>query len=815
MVRRARWVRPFGAEPGGAARADVPSVADLGGKGASLAEMAALGLPVPPGFTLPTALCSAYLGAGRKLPPDLDAEFDGALAELERTAGLRFGDAADPLLVAVRSGAPASMPGMMDTVLNVGLNDRTVEGLAQRSGDSRFAWDTYRRFIQMYADVVLGLDVDRFERLYEARRRDHGERPWSDAELRGVTTAFLDLAATESGAPFPQDPRAQLWGAIRAVLESWNSRRAVTYRRLRDIPDTPGTAVTIQAMVFGNAGDGSATGVGFTRDPATGAPAPFGEYLPNAQGDDVVSGTRTPRPLTQLGRIAIGGAEPSLEEAMPAVYGRLVAAFRVLEQRFGTMQDVEFTVERGRLWLLQTRSGMTSTTAALRIAADMAAEGLTTPEAALRRLDPASLGRLLHPSVPVDVKREVLARGLPASPGAATGAVVFTVEDAQAYAARREPAVLVLTDTSPRDIHGIHAAAAVLTSRGGATSHAAIVARSMGRPCVVGAGDVRVDAGEGRFTAAGRSVKRGDIVTVDGTSGEVSLGALPLERAALGGAFDTVLGWADRARRLRVRANTETPEDVRLAREFGAEGIGLFRTEYSFLAAEPLALMRRLILADGAAARADTLAALRPLLQASYTRVFARGGGLPITVRLLDLPLAAFMPHTPEEITEAARAARTTEAEVAARARALAEVNPVLGHRGCRLAISWPDLYAAQVRAILQAALEAEAAPQILVPVISSAAEFEVVHRNVAAVAAEVAKSSGAPPPYSIGAMIELPRAALEAGRLARTAEFLSFGTNNLTQATLGVSRDDAAAFLERYRRERILSGDPFVTLDT
>ena len=808
LPRPHSWISHFGLGEAHGAPADA---AALGSKGAGLATMSTLGLPVPPGFTIATSVCATYYAESRTLPEGLEADVQAGLEVLERGSGLRFGSPHDPLFVSVRSGAPSSMPGMMDTVLNVGLNDVTVVALGHRAGDERFAWDSYRRFVQAYADVVLGLDTEPFDAALAAARRQ-GTPDW-----RALTATFLRLAADGSGTPFPQDAHAQLWGAVRAVLDSWCSRRATNYRRLHNLPDVPGTAVTVQSMVFGNAGAESATGVGFTRDPAIGAPEPFGEFAANAQGDDVVSGTLTPQPLSRAGRERLGGASTSLEEAMPAVYADLVAHFRTLERHFGAMQDVEFTIERGRLWLLQTRAGSTSPHASARIAVDMANEGLIDRRRALAAVDVTSVGRLMHPSVRADSGQPPLAKGLPASPGAAAGAVAFTAEDADMFASQGRAAILVLTETHPRDICGIHAAAGILTSRGGATSHAAIVARGMGRPCVVGAGEVRVDAAAGTFVARGREVRRGEIITIDGGTGEVFLGALPLERPELGPAFATLLGWSDAVRRLGVRANTETPDDVTLASALGAQGIGLLRTEFSFQEPEALALMRALILADSGEARRTTLDGLLTLQRAAYARVLAFARGMPITIRLLDLPLSAFVPQGEDEIAAVAAHSRTTLAEARARIAALAETNPALGHRGCRLAVSWPDLYAVQVRAILEAAVEIDASivPQILVPMVSLASEFAHVAANIAGVAAAIAGARRAGPRYQVGAMIEVPRAALRAGELARTASFLSFGTNNLTQTTFGVARDDAAAFLERYRERGIVPGDPFVTLDT
>ena len=792
-------IYPFGTPE--SAEAEIPPPEIVGGKGVGLAEMSVLGLPVPPGFTISAEVCAAYFAARRALPPGIEEEVESALAALEAAADKRFGDPHAPLLVSVRAGAATSMPGMLDTVLNVGLNDATAAALAAAGGD--FAWPSYARLIRSYSEVVVGLDPAQL-----APGGDGADESFDT--VRDLATAFERGA----GEPFPQDPRVQLWGAIRTVLNSWHSRRAVMFRRIHDLPDNPGTAVSVQAMVFGNAGPRSATGVALTRDPATGAPEPFGEYLPDAQGDDVVLGLRTPLPLTVAAADAGGMAGPPLETAMPDVYAQLRQAFRALERHTGAMQDVEFTVERGRLWLLQTRAGVTSAAAALRIAVDMEAEKLLSRSQALGRIDAASLGRMLHPAVREGAPRQVLAKGLPASPGAASGIVALSADEAEAEAARGRAVVLVLAETNPRDVHGIYAAVAVLTSRGGATSHAAIVARSMGRPCVVGAGDIVVNAEDGSFAAAGRIIRRGETVTVDGGTGEVSLGALPLEQPELGGAFATVLGWADEARRLGVRANTSSPQDIDTARKLGAEGIGLFRTEYAFLERESLDVMRQLVLAEDPVQRRAALSDLWPLQRAAYRDVFSRAGGLPVTIRLLDLPLSTFLPETRAEMAAAAKAVRIRVADAKARAQSLSETNPVLGHRGCRLAISWPDLYQVQIGAILQEALAADVMPNILAPVVASAREFELVRLAVVEAAADIGSDERRAPRYALGAMIELPRAVLQAGRIAETADFFSFGTNNLTQTTFGVSRDDAAAFLERYRAAGLFAGDPFSTLD-
>lgn len=777
----------------------------LGSKGAGLAVMSSLKLPVPPGFTLSTAASAEYVSETRELAPALQQEVLHHLAAVEDAAGARFGDAVNPLLVSVRSGAPRSMPGMLDTVLNVGLNDATVAGLVRRTGDARFAWDSYRRFILSYADLVLGLDTQPFDECLRGAPQVHGAPDW-----QAITAQYLRLFEREAGTPFPQDVQRQLWAAISAVLDSWESRRARMYRTLHGVPDQPGIAVSIQAMVFGNAGNFSGTGVGFSRNPATGAAQPFGEYLANAQGGDVVSGVATPH------SIASDRGEASLQEVMPEVYDALLASFRTLERHFGTVQDVEFTVERGKLWLLQTRPAVLSAAASVRVAVDMAAEQVISREDALRQADARQLTGLLHPAIAAHAPRTLLARGLPASPGAATGPVVFSAEEAELCGKRGQRPVLVLTDTQPRDVHGLHAAQAVLTSRGGATSHAAVIARGLGRPCVVGATEIRVDTAARRFVTRGREVRAGDTVTIDGTSGEIFLGSLPLQEPEVGPHLATLLGWADAVRGLEVRMNTETAADVVRGRSLGAQGVGLFRTEYTFLAEPALGHMRALVLSDGAAARRSALQALLALQRAAYVEVLRLAQGMPLALRLLDLPLSSFLPRADEDVIELARTLRTTPAEIRARGQSLEESNPGFGHRGCRLAVSWPDLYAMQVRGLLEAALDAEAGVrvQILVPLVSIAAEFSRVVADIARVAEDVRRERGAMPPYQVGAIIELPRAALQAGELARSAEVLSLGTNNLTQATLGFARDDAAAFLNRYRDRGLLGADPFVSLD-
>ena len=784
----------------------------LGGKGANLAEMSSLGLPVPPGFTITTEVCAAWNRGG--YPDDLAGQVDEALARVERATGAAFGAADDPLLVSVRSGAPVSMPGMLDTVLNLGLNDETVPGLAAKSGDSRFAWDSYRRFVQMYGSVVLGVDHGRFEEMIDARKADAAHDSDLGAEdWRELAEVFKELIEAETGQAFPQNPRDQLWGAIDAVFGSWRNERAETYRALHGIPDSPGTAVTVQAMAFGNMGDDCATGVAFTRDPSTGENVFYGEYLLNAQGEDVVAGIRTPLPL------AAGGEGPSLEEVMPEAFERLRAARDSLERHFRDMQDIEFTVQRGRLWMLQTRSGKRTARAALKIACDMAAEGLVSKAEAVSRLEPESLDQLLHPVLDPDAERRVLVRGLPASPGAASGRAAFTAGEAEAAAANGEKVILVRIETSPDDIHGMHAAQGILTSRGGMTSHAAVVARGMGRPCVVGAGDLRIDYQARSLAAHGHSVFAGEKITIDGASGEVMIGESPTLQPELSGDFATVMGWADEIRRLGVRANAETPEDARAAVGFGAEGIGLCRTEHMFFDAERLVAVREMILAADGDGRRAALGKLLPMQRRDFAELFRIMEGRPVTIRLLDPPLHEFLPRTDEEMREVAEAAGIEIEALRRRADDLAEVNPMLGLRGCRLGISYPEITEMQVRAIFEAAAEilpeTPVAPEIMVPLVSDRREFDLLRERIDAVAAEACRERGVEVPYLVGTMIELPRAALRAGEIAAGAEFFSFGTNDLTQTTFGLSRDDTAGLLKDYARRGLLEADPFATLDT
>ena len=794
-----------------------------GGKGANLAEMASIGLPVPPGFTIATEECLKYLEHGGEFAPALRKEIEQALTHVERTVGKGFGDAADPLLVSVRSGAAISMPGMMDTVLNLGLNDVTVEGLAKASGDERFAWDSYRRFIQMYSDVVLGIDHGLFEEALEITKEDNGF--YADTELsaddwKTLVAEYKQIVADEHDAPFPQDPTEQLWGAIRAVFDSWDSERAKVYRRLNNIPHDMGTAVNVQAMVFGNMGDTSATGVAFTRDPSTGEKAYYGEWLVNAQGEDVVAGIRTPQYLTRAARENAGAKPLSMEEAMPEAYAELAHLFDLLERHYTDMQDIEFTVQQGKLWLLQTRNGKRTAKAALKLAVDMVGEGLIDEKTAILRVDPMALDQLLHPTLDPDAARDVLTTGLPASPGAASGKIVLDADTAELWSNRGEKVILVRVETSPEDIHGMHAATGILTARGGMTSHAAVVARGMGRPCVSGASQVSI-AREGRtLTIGDRELKEGDTITIDGANGQVMAGEVATIEPELDGDFGVLMEWADKHRRMRVRTNAETENDCRMARQFGAEGIGLCRTEHMFFDASRISLVRQMILADDEQGRRAALDQLLPEQRSDFVKIFEVMVGLPCTIRLLDPPLHEFLPHGDAEFEELANATGLSVDQLRRRAGELHEFNPMLGHRGCRLGITYPEIYEVQARAIFEAACQVAKAsgeapvPEVMIPLVATRRELELLKEVVDRAAQSVFEESGCSVEYLVGTMIELPRAALMAGEIAEVGEFFSFGTNDLTQTTLGVSRDDAARFLTTYVDKGIFARDPFVSLD-
>jgi pyruvate,orthophosphate dikinase len=815
-----RYVYRFGGGVSDGGRGDKTL---LGGKGANLAEMASIGLPVPPGFTISTEMCARYYAEGESFPDSLKQEVADGLRHIEEITGKRFGDVEDPLLVSVRSGARVSMPGMMDTVLNLGLNDETVEGLAIVSGDPRFAWDSYRRFIQMYSDVVLGLDHGRFEEALEIAKEDRGVHLDTDLDAddwRRLARAYKELVEELWGRPFPQDVHEQLWGAVGAVFGSWQSDRAKVYRRLNSIPHDWGTAVNVQAMVFGNMGETSATGVAFTRNPATGERAYYGEYLINAQGEDVVAGIRTPQYLTLAAREAAGAKAASMEESMPDVFADLARVFDLLEGHYRDMQDIEFTVERGKLWMLQTRSGKRTAKAALKIAVDMAQEGLVSREEAVLRVDPAALDQLLHPTLDPAAERQVIAKGLPASPGAACGQAVFDADTAERYAALGEKVILVRIETSPEDIHGMHAAQGILTARGGMTSHAAVVARGMGRPCVSGAGAIQIDYARKVMRVGGVEVQQDQTITIDGSTGEVMLGAVPTVQPELVGDFGTLMEWADAKRRLRVRTNAETPNDCRTAREFGAEGIGLCRTEHMFFDAARITAVRQMILAENEAGRRAALARLLPEQCGDFEQIFRIMAGLPVTIRLLDPPLHEFLPQSDEDFEEVAAVAGASVDTLRRRAAELHEFNPMLGHRGCRLGITYPEIYEMQARAIFEAAVAVareigEAPiPEVMVPLVATRAELQIIRELIDRTAAAVFAERGASVDYLVGTMIELPRAALRAGQIAEEAQFFSFGTNDLTQTTLGLSRDDAGRFLTTYVEKGIFARDPFVSID-
>ena len=815
-----KWIYAFG---GGAADGNSDMRNLLGGKGANLAEMSALGLPVPPGFTLTTEVCNHYTSHEDTYPDELASQVADALQAVENIIGAKFGDAANPLLVSVRSGSRASMPGMMDTVLNLGLNDETVKGLAAASGDERFAYDSYRRFIQMYGDVVLGVGHHHFEDILALAKEDKDVALDTDLDAddwKAICTEFKDKVEAELGAPFPQDPEDQLWGAIGAVFGSWMNDRAIIYRRLHDIPGDWGTAVNVQSMVFGNMGDQSATGVCFTRNPSTGENAFYGEYLINAQGEDVVAGIRTPMPLTIAEAEAGHSRLPSMEENLPEMFAELSNVREKLERHYKDMQDMEFTVQEGKLWMLQTRGGKRTAKAALKIAVEMVADGLVSREEAIQRIDPLQLDQLLHPTLDPDAPRHVVAKGLPASPGAACGRIAFSASDAEAMTEAGDKVILVRIETSPEDIGGMHAAEGILTTRGGMTSHAAVVARGMGRPCVAGAGDIRVDYRAGTMLTRGQTINAGEIITIDGSRGEVMLGEVKTINPEMIGDFGTLMEWADSVRELGVRTNAETPEDAATAVKFGAEGIGLCRTEHMFFDPARIIHMREMILAGDEDGRRAALAKLLPYQREDFTELFRIMKSLPVTVRLLDPPLNEFLPTSDAELNAVAEAAGADPLEVRARAASLQESNPMLGLRGCRLGIMHPEIYEMQCRAIFEAvALVAKedgetVSPEVMIPLVSSAQEFDILHELVDRVAAEVSASEGVELDYMTGTMIELPRAALRAGEIAEGAEFFSYGTNDLTQTTFGLSRDDSGSFLDAYQQQNIFEKDPFVTID-
>ncbi|MDX9860163.1 MAG: pyruvate, phosphate dikinase [Rhodospirillales bacterium] len=814
-----KWVYSFG---DGSADGNASMKNLLGGKGANLAEMSRLGIPVPPGFTITTEVCTYYYQNKRTYPADLKPEVEAALARIEKVMGCKFNSREMPLLLSIRSGARASMPGMMDTVLNLGLNHETVAALAKATGDERFAFDSYRRFIQMYCNVVLGIDHHHFESILDECKQAKGYRLDTDLEAedwKEVVKGYEKAIEDRLGKPFPQDPYEQLWGAIGAVFGSWMNDRAITYRKLNSLPDSWGTAVNVQAMVFGNMGDDCATGVCFTRNPSTGENAYYGEYLVNAQGEDVVAGIRTPQPLSIAERSLAGSDLPSLEEVMPKLYQDLVAVRARLEERYKDMQDMEFTIQQGKLWMLQTRTGKRTSTAALRMAVEMKEEGLIDEAEAVRRIDPAQLDHLLHPTLDPKAKKHLLTKGLAASPGAASGKVVFNAKDAEAWVDRGEKVLLVRIETSPDDIGGMYVSEGILTARGGMTSHAAVVARGMGTPCVSGAGELVISYEKKTVTVNGETVKEGDVITIDGSNGEVYLGAVRTVQPELSGDFAKLMVWVDRIRTLKVRTNAETPLDATTARKFGAEGIGLCRTEHMFFDPQRIIHMRQMIVAGTEEKRRQALERLLPYQRDDFAEIFRIMDGLPVTIRLLDPPLHEFLPTSDAEMQKVAEAAGVDVETVKARAKMLHESNPMLGHRGCRLGVSYPEITEMQARAIFEAAcLVAKEGktvlPEVMIPLVGLKAEFDMLKKIIDEAAGKVFADKKTTVKYMVGTMIEVPRAALVADKIAEGAEFFSFGTNDLTQMGFGLSRDDAGSFLKTYLEKAVIECDPFVSLD-
>ena len=816
----AQWVYSFGQTltEGSASDRNL-----LGGKGANLAEMSGIGLPVPPGFTLSTAVCNHFYDNDHHYPDALKDQVNVAIKRLEDETGAIFAGADNPLLLSVRSGARASMPGMMDTVLNLGLNRDTVAGLAARSGEKRFAWDSYRRFIQMYGDVVLNVDHGLFEDALEDLKAELNVTEDTDLDgnaCESLVSTYLDIVREEAGIDFPEDPHEQLWGAIGAVFGSWMNARAITYRKLNNIPAEWGTAVNIQSMVFGNMGDDCATGVAFTRNPSTGENAFYGEFLINAQGEDVVAGIRTPRNLTALERQQSGLEQLSMEEAMPAVFDQLCQVRQTLETHYRDMQDIEFTIQQNKLYMLQTRSGKRTAEAALRIAVEMAEEQLITKDEAIMRVDAMSLDQLLHPNLDPSADKTIILRGLPASPGAASGKVVLTADKAEEMAMGGHKVILVRIETSPEDIHGMHAATGILTARGGMTSHAAVVARGMGRPCVCGAGDMIINTETKVVKIGAHQISEGDVITIDGGVGEVYLGEVATTQPKLSGVFGTLISWADSARRMKVRANAETPTDAKVALEFGAEGIGLSRTEHMFFDAERIVAVREMIIANDTAGRQKALDKLLPMQRQDFIELFQIMKGLPVTIRLLDPPLHEFLPHSEDDMAEIAKQAGVSLEYVRDRSTKLHELNPMLGHRGCRLAITYPEICAMQARAIFEACAHVTketGAPvdvEVMVPLAATRRELEICRQIIDDQAEQIKAETGQSIPYMVGTMVELPRSCFIADDLAIDAEFFSFGTNDLTQTALGISRDDAGQFMRDYADAGIYPRDPFITVD-
>ncbi|MFH1826595.1 MAG: pyruvate, phosphate dikinase [bacterium] len=798
----------------------------LGGKGANLAEMSNIGIPVPAGFTITTEMCAVFYKLNRKYPKELQGQIETGIKNIEKTMGAKFGDKDNPLLVSVRSGARVSMPGMMDTVLNLGLNDVTVKGLAKQSGNERFAWDAYRRFVQMYGDVVLGMkpesktDIDPFEEIMDAVKKEKGVKLDVDlktADLKELVQRFKAVIKKRMKMDFPEDPWKQLWGAIEAVFGSWNGERAIKYRQINKIPHDWGTAVNVQSMVYGNMGDDSGTGVAFTRNPATGEKKFYGEYLINAQGEDVVAGVRTPEPINSSTKSS--KSQKTLEEVMPKPYKTLEAIYKKLEKHYRDMQDIEFTIQKGKLWMLQTRTGKRTAAAALKIAVDMVSEKLIDQKTAVLRIDPAQLDQLLHPMFDPKAKKEIVAKGLPASPGAATGQAVFHADEAEAWAKDGKKVILIRIETSPEDIGGMDAAEGILTARGGMTSHAAVVARGMGKCCVAGCGAINIDYKAGQLTVGSTTIKKGDWISLDGSAGHVMKGQVPTIKAVLSGNFGKIMGWADKIRTMNVRTNADTPKDSQVARDFGAEGIGLCRTEHMFFEGDRIKAVREMILSDDLAGRRHALAKLLPMQKSDFIGIFKAMKGLPVTIRLLDPPLHEFVPHEEAGQKEMAEEMGVSVEKIQQKIASLHEFNPMLGHRGCRLGIIFPEITEMQARAIMEAACELKKAgqtvvPEIMVPLVGESLEFTNQEEIIRRVADETMKKYGVKVKYLVGTMIEIPRAALTADEIAKSAEFFSFGTNDLTQMSMGLSRDDAGKFLPSYVEMGIYKNDPFQVLD-
>ncbi len=820
IQNKGKWVYNFEDTP----KLDKQSLKNLlGGKGANLSEMIRINLPVPPGFTITTEACNEFYKLNQNYPSTLKNQVSDAIKKVEQKIKKTFGDASNPLLVSVRSGARVSMPGMMDTVLNLGLNDKTVVGLAKKTRNETFAYDSYRRFIQMYSNVVLDVDHHNFEDLIENYKLTKGvvlDTEMEADDWKSIISSFREQIKKETGKDFPQDVNAQLWGAIGAVFQSWKNQRAKTYRKLNNIPEEWGTAVNIQSMVFGNMGDDCATGVAFTRNPSTGENSFYGEYLINAQGEDVVAGIRTPQNITKKARLESGSKDLSMEEAMPKVFKELVAIYKKLEKHYRDMQDIEFTVENKKLWMLQTRSGKRTAKASIKISVDMVKEKLISKDEALLRIDPKMLDTLLHPTLDPKANKDVIARGLPASPGAATGKVTFSADDAEQLKSQGQKSILVRQETSPEDIHGMNAAEGILTCRGGMTSHAAVVARGMGRPCVSGAGTIQIDYKNKVFRVNEREIKEGDTITIDGSTGEVMVGEVMTIKPDISGDFSTIMAWADKTRTLKIRTNAETPLDTKVARDFGAEGIGLCRTEHMFFDEERILYVRQMILSKNIEDRSKALSNILPFQKKDFVEIFKTMKGLPVTVRLLDPPLHEFLPKSEKEIRSVAKILNISEQEINNRINDLHEENPMLGHRGCRLAISYPEIYEMQCEAIFEALVECRKAkvqsviPEIMIPLVSTAKELEILRSLVDKIAQQVQKKHSMKIDYLVGTMIELPRAALNAYEISKHADFFSFGTNDLTQTTLGISRDDSGKFLDDYVNSNVFKIDPFISID-